>query len=121
LARPALWPVNRPVVLSFWLAHKILRLIAPFLMASALASNMILVISSFVISGPQSALPAALLALQAGFYGLGVIGMCAPNGSRAWRVPAVIASFLRVMAGNLAGFGRFVAGGQSVLWAKAER
>lgn len=121
LARPALWPVNRPVVLSFWLAHKILRLIAPFLMASALASNMILVISSFVISGPQSALPAALLALQAGFYGLGVIGMCAPNGSRAWRVPAVIASFLRVMAGNLAGFGRFAAGGQSVLWAKAER
>jgi hypothetical protein len=25
------------------------------------------------------------------------------------------------MAGNLAGFGRFVVGGQSVLWAKAER
>lgn len=121
LAKPGLWPVNRPVVLAFWLAHKILRLIAPFLMAIALASNIFLVISFPALSGPQTALPAALLALQAGFYALGVIGMCAPSGSRAWRLPAVIASFLRVMAGNLAGFGRFIAGGQSVLWAKAER
>jgi cellulose synthase/poly-beta-1,6-N-acetylglucosamine synthase-like glycosyltransferase len=116
LAQPGLWPVNRPVVLSFWIAHKILRLIAPFLMAIALASNIVL-----VISGPQSIAPAALLALQAAFYGLGAIGMSAPRGSRAWLLPVAIASFLRVMAGNLAGFGRFVAGGQSVLWAKAER
>jgi cellulose synthase/poly-beta-1,6-N-acetylglucosamine synthase-like glycosyltransferase len=97
-------------------AGKILRLIAPFLMVIALASNIVL-----VISGPGSIVPAALLALQAGFYGLGAIGMSAPRGSRVWLLPAAIASFLRVMAGNLAGFGRFVAGGQSVLWAKAER
>jgi cellulose synthase/poly-beta-1,6-N-acetylglucosamine synthase-like glycosyltransferase len=116
LARPGLWPVNRPVVLVFWVAHKVLRLIVPFLMAIALASNVFL-----VISGPQIAVSAALLAVQAGFYGLGAIGMSAPRGSGIWRLPAAIASFLRVMAGNLAGFGRFIAGGQSVLWAKAER
>ena len=116
IAQPGLWPVNQPVVLAFWVAHKILRLIAPFLMATALISNVLL-----VSIGSQTALPAALLALQAGFYGLGAIGMSAPRGSGAWRLPAAIASFLRVMAGNLAGFGRFIAGGQSVLWAKAER
>ncbi len=116
LAKPGLWPVNQPVVLAFWVAHKILRLIAPFFMATALICNALL-----VLSGPQSVLLAGVLVLQSGFYALGVIGMCAPCGSLAWRLPAVIASFLRVMAGNLAGFGRFVTGGQSVLWAKAER
>ena len=116
LAQPGLWPVNQPVVLAFWVAHKILRLIAPMLMASALISNIIL-----VILGPQTVLPAILLAMQVGFYGLGVIGMSAPRGSGAWRLPASIASFLRVMIGNLVGFGRFISGGQSVLWAKAER
>ena len=45
LAKPGLWPVNQPVVLAFWVAHKILHLIAPFLMATALASNIVLVIS----------------------------------------------------------------------------
>ena len=121
LVQTGLWPVNQPIVLSFWVAHKILRLIAPFLMAIALASNIVLVISFLAISGPQTALPAVLLAAQAGFYGLGVIGMSAPRGSGAWQLPAAIASFLRVMAGNLAGFGRFIAGRQSVLWVKAER
>ena len=116
LARPDLWPVNRPVVLAFWVAHKILRLIAPVFMATALISNILL-----VVSGLHSAVPSVVLALQAGFYGLGVIGMSAPHGSGAWRLPAAIAGFLRVMTGNLAGFGRFIAGGQSVLWAKADR
>ncbi len=120
LAEPGLWPVNRPVVLAFWVAHKILRLIAPFLMASALVSNIILVIAFSALTGPQTALLAILLALQVGFYGLGVLGMLAPPGSDAWKLPAAIASFLLVMVGNLAGFGRFIAGGQSVLWAKAD-
>ena len=116
LAQPGLWPVNRPVVLAFWVVHKILRLLAPFFMATALIANALL-----VASAPQSVLPAGVLGLQAGFYALGVIGIWAPGGSGAWRLPVAIASFLRVMAGNVAGFGRFVTGGQSVLWAKAVR
>ncbi len=116
MAQPGLWPVNRPVVLAFWVIHKVLRLIAPIFMATALVANALL-----VASAPQSVLLAGVLVLQAGFYALGVIGIWAPGGSGAWRLPVAIASFLRVMAGNVAGFGRFVTGGQSVLWAKAVR
>lgn len=68
----------RPLLLFFFLSHKVIRLLVPFAMVAALGANLFLIASPFYL---------AILYLQALFYMLAFVGIFIPLRPRILRLP----------------------------------
>ncbi|HTS19104.1 MAG TPA: glycosyltransferase family 2 protein [Verrucomicrobiae bacterium] len=95
--------------IAFW-SHKVLRWLAPFLMITALISNIAL------LSQP---LFAALLGLQLAFYGLAMLG--AVIHRRKIVLFSAPCYFVAINLALLLGFFRFVTGTQQAAWKRTAR
>jgi cellulose synthase/poly-beta-1,6-N-acetylglucosamine synthase-like glycosyltransferase len=116
LLNPAWWPWRDPVVLSFWILHKCLRLLSPIFMAIAFAGSLILALSqSWRALGLLLAIPQLI------FYGLAFAGLLLPHRSKPPRLMAIAAVFYRINAENFMGLVKYLSSGQSVQWQKASR
>ena len=116
LASPRLWPWHAPELLWFWLSHKVLRVLSPFLLLGVLLGTL----GVLVTQGPQSAAIWWLLAAgQAAFYALAWAGR---NGKASQgplgRLTRLAALFLQVNWGASEGLVRFLLGRQTGLWQK---
>jgi cellulose synthase/poly-beta-1,6-N-acetylglucosamine synthase-like glycosyltransferase len=103
-------PIGHPVVSFMFVSHKLLRWLALPFMTALLAANLALV--------GQSALFAATLAAQAGFYLLALCGWALRN--RTSTLPLYLPYyFVAVNWGALLGLWRYLAGQQSASWTKS--
>lgn len=110
------WPWNRPGALLMLLAHKVMRLLLPFLMIGALVAN-----AALLAWPPVPAAMQIVLALQFAFYCLAAVGFLAEHFGRRWRIPAVAYYVIVGNLGSLRGFLRYVTGRQTAIWRKATR
>jgi cellulose synthase/poly-beta-1,6-N-acetylglucosamine synthase-like glycosyltransferase len=98
-----------------FVSHKLLRWLAPFLLAAALSLSLALALRG-------SALASALLAAQLGFYALALLGGRAAAGRGALSRLASGAHYFVTMNLALAlGLWRFVRGTQRATWERTER
>ncbi|PWC35990.1 glycosyltransferase family 2 protein [Azospirillum sp. TSO35-2] len=116
LLRPANWPWQRPQAVFSLFAHKFLRLLLPLLMVGALLGN-----AALALDWPMPAPMLVLLVLQAGFYGLALLGLLLERSGRKWRLPHVAYYLTASNLGALHGLIGYARGTQGVLWAKARR
>jgi poly-beta-1,6-N-acetyl-D-glucosamine synthase len=100
-----LLPWRNPIFVQF-VSHKLLRLLAPWAMLVVLASNVLLAGSAFF---------AAVLAAQAAFYGLPLVGRFVP-AVRAWRFVRIAQAFLTLNWFAVLGFVEFVSNRDAHLW-----
>lgn len=116
VSRPALWPWRWPMLLFFWIAHKVLRVITPVLMLLAfLGSAVVWAASGGWIWG-------LMLLGQCGFYALAALGRFAPGRrSGFWKLASAAALFVSVNLGALMGLHRFLTGRQQTTWRQAAR
>lgn len=107
-----LMPTAGFVSFAFW-SHKLLRWVAPFLMALAVASNFALLHHTWAW---------LTLGLQAVFYGLALAGAQGAFRQSPLRRPASIAYYFTSMNYALAvGFWRFVRNSQAAAWNRTAR
>jgi cellulose synthase/poly-beta-1,6-N-acetylglucosamine synthase-like glycosyltransferase len=111
------WRALNPLLgfpaLAYW-SHKVLRWVAPFLYLAALAANVALVAGG-------SKFFAALLVMQALFFGLAAAGWLlrrAPRSPVLFRLPFY---FVTLNAAFIAGFIRWLCGIRSAVWQPAGR
>lgn len=107
-------PFISPIALQMF-SHKLLRVLAPFLLMAVFVSNIFLASES---------LYAALLVLQTIFYALALTGSLTRNKSSALsrllaRICYIPYVFCLLNFSALAGLYKFISSGQSVLWNKA--
>ncbi|GEJ57349.1 hypothetical protein AMYX_20900 [Anaeromyxobacter diazotrophicus] len=96
-----------------FVSHKLLRWLAPFLLAAALAGSLALAVTGGLAAR-------ALLLAQLAFYGLALAGRRRPSGP--WRRPAALAWYFVSMNAALAvGLWRFVSGTQRAAWSRTRR
>jgi cellulose synthase/poly-beta-1,6-N-acetylglucosamine synthase-like glycosyltransferase len=103
------WLLN-PLQNRLWfetLSHKVLRVALPMFHASLLASNIMLVDSGFF---------GMILALQASFYGLAVVGFVQRNARRRAAVFSAPCAMCLLLWATIVGFCRFVTHRQQVTW-----
>ena len=106
-----LWAPGHPVWLQA-ISHKFLRLTAPFLMATALATSALL--------APTGELYAVALGLQLAFYAAAAAGMLtARRAGVLARLLAVPHAFCLLNLTTLVSLWRYATGRQSVQWQKA--
>jgi biofilm PGA synthesis N-glycosyltransferase PgaC len=113
---PRLWPWNAPVTVLMLTSHKLLRLLLPFLMVGLTMSTVLA-----LLSGGRFWWLWAIFGVQAFLIALAMLGWRLESRGLKWR-PASLA--LYAIGGNLGmalGLQRYLNGGQSVLWQKAER
>ena len=112
LFHPGWWPWSQPLNLFFWMSHKALRLLVPFLLILLFLANVLLLLwpdddGNYIVP---------LLAGQLLFYGLALYGLLRPNETRLGYAAKICAMFVSVNFGNLAGLWRFLGGRQKVTW-----
>jgi poly-beta-1,6-N-acetyl-D-glucosamine synthase len=95
-------------------SHKLLRLLGPLVLLSALAANL------FLLSWPFYR---ASLGLQVALYGAALVEQFRPRDHRRGRLASILLSvpyaFCLLQAATLVGFMRFLAGRQTPTWKKA--
>ncbi|MEQ1729507.1 MAG: glycosyltransferase family 2 protein, partial [Vicinamibacterales bacterium] len=110
-----LWPRLSPTfgwTAFAFASHKVLRWFSPFLLAGALASNVLLA------GHPRYR---ATLAIQAAFYATALVGAYVPgtsNGARLLRLPTL---FTSVNVAFLVGFKRWLSGARGATWQRTDR
>ncbi|HVR03309.1 MAG TPA: glycosyltransferase [Polyangia bacterium] len=98
-----------PFANPFWfelVSHKVLRLVAPWLMLVLAATST----AAAVAGGGFRGLPAALVVAQAAFYG------AAAAGRRAGRLAGVARTFVVLNLAAVVGLVKYVSGRQRVTW-----
>jgi len=110
-----LWPLLNPwrgwIAFTF-LSHKVLRWVCPFLMAGALAANLLLCGERFY---------AVLMLAQLALYLIAASGLLIPGGARVSRVARLASMFVTMNAALLIGFLRWAQGPQSGMWTRTRR
>lgn len=108
LSRHPSWvlPGGHPLWWQF-MSHKVLRLLGPWAMLSALVSNLLLL--------PQSWPYALLLALQLAFYALAAVGLAVPAALR-FRLVRLCAAFLTLNWFAVLGLVEFLSNRRAHLW-----
>jgi len=92
--------------------HKLLRWSVPFFVIVALASNLVLIHSSFIYS--------ILLLLQISFHGFGILGLLRPN-MRDMMLVKIPMYFLAVNASILIAWWRYLSGQRIITWTPTKR
>ena len=95
---------GNPVRFEF-VSHKLMRLLAPFALAAALVSAVFLPAPLYRVA----------LALQIGFYGLGILGMLPGKKGPLTRMTDAAYTFVMLNAAAVIAFGNFVTG-RKELW-----
>jgi cellulose synthase/poly-beta-1,6-N-acetylglucosamine synthase-like glycosyltransferase len=95
-----------------FLSHKVLRWLAPFLLALLFLANVALVARPFY---------AAFLALQLAGYAAAGIGWLGPPRGTFGRIASAARYFVEMNLGLLQGFGRWVRGSQKAAWQRTAR
>jgi hypothetical protein len=101
--RPLLWPL-RPLMLFFFLSHKVARLVVPAALIAALIANVALL---------GSPLYRAIGVAQLGFYALVTIGALFQLRPKVLRLPYY---FCMINAAALVGMYHALRGRQSLRW-----
>src|SRR6185295_6120480 len=102
---PALLDPRRNRLWFETLSHKVMRLVAPWLMLLLAGVS-----AAAALGGPARAAWLLLAAGQAGFYGAAALG------SRAGRLGGVARTFIVMNAAAVVGLYRYVAGRQRITW-----
>jgi biofilm PGA synthesis N-glycosyltransferase PgaC len=102
------------LLVPFWnpcwfetVSHKLLRLLAPWLLIALFAASLR---ASVATAGPRAPLMRALLAAELAFY------LAAALGRRAGRLAGVARTFVVLNAAAVVGLWKFLAGRQRVTW-----
>src|SRR5262245_29150845 len=95
-----------------WLWHKILRWICPFCVVAMLAANLLLL----GVPGYET-----VLAAQAGFYAVALVGAMTPSRPRALRLLKLATMFTTMNLALLVGFVRWAIGAQGGTWRRTPR
>jgi cellulose synthase/poly-beta-1,6-N-acetylglucosamine synthase-like glycosyltransferase len=111
--RGLLHPRHGWTAFSFW-SHKVLRWACPFFLVVALAANTALA----AVGGPAYRW---LLACQAAFYVLALVGNYLPAGPRAFKVARLATMFTSMNVALLVGFTRWARGSQRAAWDRTAR
>lgn len=106
-------PWRRPFVAYAFLSHKVLRWVAPFLMALALLANLAL--------APRHPLYGLLLLGQVAFYGLALAGTSPRITGRLRRVASTARYFVSMNLALAVGFWRFLRHAQGATWERTAR
>ena len=101
-----LLPWRNPILLQF-ISHKVLRLLAPWAMLSALAANAALAL--------HSTFYAVLLVLQLAFYALPLLGALLP-ACRNWKPVKLSTTFIALNGFALLGLFEFITNRKAHLW-----
>ncbi|HEY3451172.1 MAG TPA: glycosyltransferase family 2 protein [Myxococcales bacterium] len=108
-----LLPWRAPFAAYAFLSHKVLRWLAPFLMALALVSNVLL--------APRGPLYAVLLLGQLSFYALALLGMSGRLTGPLRRAASAARYLVSMNAALAVGFWRWVRHAQGAAWERTAR
>ena len=115
IAHPSCWPLRRPLAMLAVFSHKWLRLLLPFLFASAFLANVL-----SVLLDPGRPVPLVLLVLQIAFH-LAALAGGFGEGRRGGKLLRICHYIDASNLTSLLGFFDALRRRSSVLWAKAER